>query len=102
MTKIISQAEVKKVAKLARIKISLQEEEEFAKEINSILEYFKDISKVETSGRDRLDHFKLTKNQLRADQINDSQKEQKEATRGLFPQGKGNYLKVKEVLNNSE
>ena len=101
MTKIISQEEVNKVAKLARIEISPQEGKEFAKELNSILEYFKDISEVETNGQDRLDHFELAKNQLRTDQVNDPQEKQKEATRKLFPQRKENYLKVKEVLNNT-
>lgn len=99
--KIISQEEVKKVAELARIEISSQEEEKFAKELNSILEYFKDLSEVETNNQDRLNHFGLAQNQFRTDQINEPQDKRKEATRDLFPQRKENYLKVKEVLNNN-
>lgn len=99
--KIIFHEEIKKVAKLARIEVSLREEKTFAEELNSILEYFKDIKEVEINNQDRLDHFDLARNQFRTDQINEPQDEQKKATRDLFPQRKDNYLKVKKVLNNS-
>lgn len=45
----ISQEEVKKVANLARLDISEQEEQEFGNQLNAILEYFDQLSELDTS-----------------------------------------------------
>lgn len=45
----ISQEEVKKVANLARLEISEQEEQEFGTQLNAILEYFDQLSELDTS-----------------------------------------------------
>ncbi|MGY6528950.1 MAG: Asp-tRNA(Asn)/Glu-tRNA(Gln) amidotransferase subunit GatC [Cyanobacterium sp.] len=45
----ISQEEVKKVANLARLEISEQEEQEFGSQLNAILEYFDQLSELDTS-----------------------------------------------------
>lgn len=99
--KIISREEIKKIAALARIEIDSKEEKKFAQEIGSILEYFKDISGVDTAAQEKFDHFKLKQNQFRADEVEDTEDVQKEAIRQLFPNRKGDHLKVKEVLNGS-
>lgn len=99
--KIISSEDVEKIASLARVEIDPDEKGKFAKEISSILEYFKDLNTVSTSGRERFDHYELLKNQFRADEIDQMDDEKKQATRDLFPDRKGNHLKVKEVLNGS-
>ncbi|MBE9221725.1 Asp-tRNA(Asn)/Glu-tRNA(Gln) amidotransferase subunit GatC [Cyanobacterium stanieri LEGE 03274] len=44
----ISQEEVKKVANLARLEISEQEEQEFGNQLNAILEYFDQLSELDT------------------------------------------------------
>ena len=99
--KIISKEDVEKVAKLARIEISEKENKKFAGELNSILDFFKNLSEVETEAAAEFDHFKLTKNQFREDEIDEASDDEKEAMRELFPDRKGGHLKVKEVLNNS-
>ena len=98
--KIISKQEVKKVADLARIEISPQEEEKFASELNSILGYFKDLSEVETNGQEKFDHYNLERNQFRPDEVVDPTDDEKEKIRSQFPNRKGDLLKVKEVLAN--
>ena len=45
----ISQAEVKKVANLARLNITEKEEQEFGTQLNAILEYFDQLSELDTS-----------------------------------------------------
>jgi len=102
MTKIISKEDVKKVAELARVGITEKEEKKFAKELDSILDFFKNLSEVETSEATEFDHYKLTENQLRDDEIDEASDDEKEAMRKLFPDRKGNHLKVKEVLNGNQ
>jgi aspartyl-tRNA(Asn)/glutamyl-tRNA(Gln) amidotransferase subunit C len=45
----ISKQEVKKVAHLARLEITPQEEEEFTTQLSSILEYFQQLSELDTT-----------------------------------------------------
>ncbi|AFZ46659.1 aspartyl/glutamyl-tRNA(Asn/Gln) amidotransferase subunit C [Cyanobacterium stanieri PCC 7202] len=45
----ISQEEVKKVANLARLDITEQEEQEFGNQLNAILGYFDQLSELDTS-----------------------------------------------------
>ncbi len=46
---MISESELKKVAKLARLQLSNEELAVYGKQFSSILEYFEQISKVETA-----------------------------------------------------
>ena len=96
--KNISKEEIRKVSQLARIEISQKEEEKFAKEINSILEYFKDLSQVDVMETGGFDHYCLQENKFREDEVENLQEEAKEGIRKLFPEREGNYLKVKAVL----
>jgi aspartyl-tRNA(Asn)/glutamyl-tRNA(Gln) amidotransferase subunit C len=95
---IISKEQIKKTAQLARINIDEKEEEKFAKEIGSVLEYFKNISEVEAREIEKIDHYDLQKNQLRKDEAKEKDEEKKEDIRKQFPKRKDDYLKVKAVL----
>lgn len=44
----LSKEEVKKVANLARLEITEQEEEEFAPQLNAILDYFEQLKELDT------------------------------------------------------
>ena len=46
---IIEQAEVKKVANLARLEITSEEEAQFTTQLSSILEYFQQLSELDTT-----------------------------------------------------
>lgn len=46
---IINKEEVKKVAHLARLEITPQEEEELTTQLSSILEYFQQLSELDTT-----------------------------------------------------
>lgn len=99
MPGIISQEEVKKVAALARIKISEKEEVKFSQELNSILEYFKDLSLIDTDNVGFFDHYALKENQFRDDLVEEASDEVKENIRTQFPRRKGDELVVGAVLN---
>jgi aspartyl-tRNA(Asn)/glutamyl-tRNA(Gln) amidotransferase subunit C len=49
MKMIIDREEVKKVAHLARLEITPEEEEEFTTQLSSILEYFQQLSELDTT-----------------------------------------------------
>lgn len=95
---IISEKQIKKIAGLARISLKPEEEKKFAKEIGSILDYFKDISKLELGNMEKFDHYNLEKNQIREDVVEKNSQEEKEAIKNNFPQRKGEHLSVKAVL----
>lgn len=46
---IINREEVKKVAHLARLEITPEEEEQFTTQLSSILEYFQQLSELDTT-----------------------------------------------------
>ena len=46
---IIDREQVRKVARLARLEISSAEEEQFASQLSDILEYFEQLSELDTS-----------------------------------------------------
>ena len=95
---IISEEQIKKTAQLARINLNKSEEEKFANEIGSILDYFKNISEVETENIEKIDHYNLRRNQLREDKAVEKDEAKKENIRKQFPKRKDDYLKVKAVL----
>jgi aspartyl-tRNA(Asn)/glutamyl-tRNA(Gln) amidotransferase subunit C len=97
--KILSQKDVEKVAQLARIELSEVQQEKFAEELSSILDYFKDLSNADTSRAVTFDHYSLMENQFREDGVSESKEDEKEGVRTLFPQREGNSLKVKTVLD---
>jgi aspartyl-tRNA(Asn)/glutamyl-tRNA(Gln) amidotransferase subunit C len=49
MKMIIDRQEVKKVAHLARLEITPEEEQEFTNQLSSILEYFQQLSELDTT-----------------------------------------------------
>lgn len=96
--KIISKEQVERTASLARIQLSDEEQEKFAEEMAVILDNFKDISEIETSEIESLDHYELAENNLREDEIDLASDETKELIKKNFPSREDDYLKVKAVL----
>lgn len=95
---IISQEEVLKVAKLARINLSEQEQEKFAKDLSGILEHFQDLSQLDVSEVEAVNFLKMEENQVRPDAVIEATDEEKERIRQQFPQREGDFFKVKAVL----
>ena len=97
--KIISSEEIKKVADLARISLSEAENKKFCLEIDSILEYFKDLGNVNVKNYQIFDHHDQKYNDFRQDAVKESPESEQKAMIKSFPQKSGKYLKVKAVLN---
>ncbi len=96
--KIISREEIEKTAQLARLALTEEEKDQFAQDLNNILEHFKSLNEVEVEGAEKVDVNNLAENQLRSDEAQEQSEEEAEKIRTLFPERNGNYLKVKSVL----
>ncbi len=95
---MITKQQVQHIARLARLGITEEEEEKFAKELSSILDYIEKLKEVDVSGVEPTSHPHFSENVMRADKAN----EKSEAVRGKLlseaPDKKGDYIKVKSVF----
>jgi aspartyl-tRNA(Asn)/glutamyl-tRNA(Gln) amidotransferase subunit C len=107
---MISKQEVKHIAKLARIGITKKEEEKFAKDLSSVLDYIEKLKEVDVS------RIKPTSLSLDIENVMRSDKESSKFSEGkpsasygagkiqnsklldLAPETKKGYLKVKPIL----
>ena len=92
--------DVKYVAKLARLELTPEEEDKFARQLSGILEYMEKLDSADTSGVEPLSHVLGLKNALREDkpdpEIPDSGPG-KEILENA-PDSEGRYFKVKKVI----
>ena len=89
--------EVKHIAKLSKLDIPDDQLDYYASEMDKILEYFKTISKVDTSNVDPLTHITDKYNVVRED-ATDKCIENKEFIDNC-PESFGNYIKVPKILD---
>ena len=69
---VITLDEVKKVAKLSRLKITEEEAQKFSEQLNSILEYASKINELDTDNIQSTSHSIPMKNVLRSDELRQS------------------------------
>ncbi len=89
--------EIKKLAFLARIKLTEKEVADVPRELESILDYIQKLSNVDTEKTEPLFHFPDLKNVVREDK---SQTTDKETRKKMMAMGKDkdDYLKVESIL----
>ncbi|MDP2704917.1 MAG: Asp-tRNA(Asn)/Glu-tRNA(Gln) amidotransferase subunit GatC [Patescibacteria group bacterium] len=97
---MITKEEVKKLAGLSRMKVSDEEVEQFAKEIDSILGYVEQIKNVVSSLDDKKSSSdNMLKNVMREDENpHESGAYTKEIVAEFPEKGDNNELKVKNIL----
>ena len=93
---MISEAELKKVAKLARLELRPEEMAVYPKQFAAILEYFEQISKVETSKVEPLVTPTDMEQNLREDRS--EHWEAVDSALGNAPERSGNLFKVPPVV----
>lgn len=91
---MISKKEVQHIAKLARLGISKKEEEEFQKELSSILGYVDRLKKVNIAKVEPTSHPLKIENVMRKDEA----EKKKQRLIDLVPETKNGYIKVKSIL----
>lgn len=96
MGNIIDKAQVRKVAKLARLEMSEAEAEEFAGQLNAILDYVARMNELNTDGVEPLAHCLPISNVFREDIVKESLGTEK--TLANAPQKDGAFFKVPKIL----
>lgn len=92
---MISKEDIKKLAELARIKLTAKEEEGLEKDLRSILAYVEKLKEVDVSGVPEMTHAVEAKNIFRADE---PEKREDILLADQFPEEERGYLKVKGVF----
>ena len=96
MGKKIDEAQVRKVAKLARLDLSDAEVEEFAGQLSAILDYVERMNQLDTEGVEPLAHCLPINNVFREDVVKESLGTEK--TLANAPQRDGSFFKVPKIL----
>jgi len=99
---MLSESEVKKIAKLARIEVNDEEVEKFKGELSSILDFVKKLSEVNTDGVEPLYQTAGLVNSVRTDENRGEfvmNEDLREKLIGQAPHKESNFVKVKSVLN---
>ncbi|MBN2021033.1 MAG: Asp-tRNA(Asn)/Glu-tRNA(Gln) amidotransferase subunit GatC [Sedimentisphaerales bacterium] len=96
MQKKIDEAQVRKVAKLARLELNDKEVEEFAGQLSAILDYVARMNELDTNDVEPLAHCLPIHNVFREDTIKESLGTEK--TLANAPQQDGSFFKVPKIL----
>ncbi len=99
MKQKIDKAEVRKVAKLARLELSEAEVEEFASQLSAILDYVEKMNELDTTSVEPLAHCLPISNVFREDTARESLGT--ERTLANAPQRDGEFFKVPKILDDS-
>jgi len=84
--------EVKKISNIARIKLSENEIQSLASELDKLLSYFKKVQEIDTSNIKDSTYMHDLKNELREDVVVNSDEETKERIRKEFTKENENFL----------
>lgn len=95
---MISKEEVKRIAKLARLRIEEREEEKFQRELSSILDYSSQLNEVDISNIEPTSHSVLIENVIRNDESREERLEVRKRLVEQAPDKKEEYIKVKAIL----
>jgi aspartyl-tRNA(Asn)/glutamyl-tRNA(Gln) amidotransferase subunit C len=93
---VISEAELKKVARLARLELRQEEMQVYPKQFAAILEYFEQIAKIDTKNVEPLVTPTDMEQQLRADAVKGW--ENTDLALANAPERSGNLFKVPPVV----
>jgi len=99
MAKKIDEAQVRKVAKLARLEISDAEVQEFAGQLSAIIEYVEKMNQLNTQGVEPLAHCLPISNVFREDAAKESPGTEKILANA--PDRDGDFFKVPKILEES-
>ena len=93
---MIDREQVKKVAHLARLDITPEEEEQFTTQLNSILDYFDQLSELDTDNVEPTTRAIETSNITRTDQLQPFPDRQD--LLDCAPEQEGDYFRVPKIM----
>ncbi|MEM7591510.1 MAG: Asp-tRNA(Asn)/Glu-tRNA(Gln) amidotransferase subunit GatC [Cyanobacteria bacterium P01_A01_bin.83] len=97
---MIEREEVRKVANLARLNLTEAEEVEFTTQLNGILEYFEQLSELDTDDVPPTTRAIETSNITRADQLTPFP--YKEDLLQAAPEQQGEFFRVPKIISTDE
>ena len=97
---MIDREQVKKVAHLARLDITPEEEQQFTTQLNSILDYFEQLSELDTNNVPPTTRAIELSNITRRDRLKPFP--DKEALIQAAPEPEGDYFRVPKILSSDE
>jgi len=97
---IIDREQVRKVANLARLEMTAEEEEQMTAQLSSILEYFEQLSELDTTNVPPTTRAIDVSNVTRADELQPYP--DREALLGEAPEQDGDFFKVPQILQAEE
>jgi aspartyl-tRNA(Asn)/glutamyl-tRNA(Gln) amidotransferase subunit C len=95
---MLDKKEIKHIAALARIGVSEKEIEKYRHDISGVVEYFKELEKLDTKDVEPIGHITGRNNIFRHDEAENITEEDKGAILKNAPETKDGYVKVKSVL----
>lgn len=96
----INREQVRKVANLARLEITTDEEEQLTAQLSSILEYFEQLSELDTTDVPPTTRAIDVSNVTRADELQPYP--DRDALLGEAPDQDGDFFKVPQILQSEE
>lgn len=90
--------DVQGLAKLARLHISQEETKDYQEKLGSILEYVEQLQEVDLDEVSELQSAADMKNVFRSDQVENCEKESRDAAIELFTHSKGSLLEVQAAI----
>jgi aspartyl-tRNA(Asn)/glutamyl-tRNA(Gln) amidotransferase subunit C len=99
VTQRIDQAEVKKVAKLARLELTETELEEFTSQLSAILDYVAKMNELNTKNVEPLAHCLPITNVFREDKVQESLGTEKALANA--PERDNEFFKVPKILDDT-
>ena len=97
---MIDREQVKKVANLARLDITPEEEEQFTTQLNSILDYFDQLSELDTDDVAPTTRAIKTSNITRPERLQPFTDRQ--ALLDCAPEQEGDYFRVPKIMASNE
>lgn len=97
---MIDRQQVQKIAHLARLEITPQEEEQFATQLSSILEYFEQLSELDTKDVSPTTRAIEISNVTRSDRT--TPYANRDALLKEAPEPEGDFFRVPQILNTDE
>lgn len=94
---MIDKEQVRKVAHLARLELTPQEEEQFTSELGSILDYFEQLSELDVTDVPPTTRAIDVSNVTRLDQLQDVS--DRNSILDSAPEQEGDFFKVPKILN---
>ncbi|OKH24790.1 asparaginyl/glutamyl-tRNA amidotransferase subunit C [Hydrococcus rivularis NIES-593] len=97
---MLDRQQVQKIAHLARLEITPEEEEQFATQLSSILEYFEQLSELDTKNVPPTTRAIEISNVARPDET--IPYSNREALLKQAPEIEGDFFRVPQILNSDE